>query len=76
MFGLFGASICVKFNPKFYVQLEPNAEGIIFSEVFPGLRLDKFALLSGDLAKVLEVLPQGLTAAEHQSFVGSSVISH
>ncbi len=60
------------------MQLEPNPEGIICSEVFPGLLLDEFALLSGDLGKVLEVLPQGLTAAEHQSFVGhqSSVISH
>jgi Uma2 family endonuclease len=54
-----------------YVQLESNAEGVICSEVFPGLWLDKFALLSGDLAKVLEVLQQGLTAAEHQGFVES-----
>ncbi|MEG4803606.1 Uma2 family endonuclease [Microcoleus sp. ARI1-B5] len=52
-----------------YVQLEPNAEGIICSEVFPGLRLDKFALLAGDLARVLEVLQQGLATTEHQSFV-------
>lgn len=59
-----------------YVQLEPNAEGIICSEVFPGLRLDKFALLGGDLARVLEVLQQGLAAVEHQSFVESLVISH
>lgn len=58
-----------------YVQLEPNAEGIICSEVFPGLRLDKFALLAGDLARVLEILQQGLTAVEHQSFLESLVIS-
>ncbi len=57
-----------------YVRIEPNAEGIICSEVFPGLRLDKFALLGGDLARVLEVLQQGLTAPEHQSFLESLVI--
>lgn len=56
------------------MQLEPNTEGtIICSEVFPGLQLDKFALLSRDLAKVLEVLQQGLTVAEHQSFLESLV---
>jgi len=59
-----------------YVRLEPNAEGIICSEVFPGLRLDKFALLGGDLARVLEVLQQGLATAEHQSFLESLVMSH
>ncbi|WP_442923107.1 Uma2 family endonuclease [Microcoleus sp. A006_D1] len=58
-----------------YVPIEPNAEGIICSEVFPGLRLDKFALLAGDLARVLEVLQQGLTTAEHQGFLESLAIS-
>ena len=41
-----------------YVQLEVNDRGIICSEVFPGLCLDKQALLAGDLAKVLAVLQQ------------------
>lgn len=52
-----------------YVQLEPNIEGIICSQVFPGLWLDKSALLAGDLAKVFAVLQQGLSTAEHQDFV-------
>lgn len=52
-----------------YVQLEPNADGVFCSQVFPGLWLDKSALLEGNLAKVLEVLQQGLASAEHQSFV-------
>jgi hypothetical protein len=52
-----------------YVQLELDGDGIICSEVFPGWRLDQFALLAGDLARVLEVLQQGLAALEHQSFV-------
>lgn len=45
-----------------YIRLEPNAEGIICSEVFPGLWLDREALLTGDMARVLEVLQQGLNA--------------
>ncbi|MBD2295556.1 Uma2 family endonuclease [Anabaena sphaerica FACHB-251] len=52
-----------------YRQLEANAEGVICSQVFPGLGLDKSALLTGNLAKVLEILQQGLASAEHQSFV-------
>ncbi|GAA6616609.1 Uma2 family endonuclease [Scytonema sp. NUACC26] len=52
-----------------YVQLEPNPDDIVCSQVFPGLWLAKSALLSGDLAKVLAVLQQGLSTLEHQSFV-------
>lgn len=52
-----------------YIQLLPNANGIICSQVFPGLWLDKPALLSSNLAKVLEVLQQELSTLEHQTFV-------
>jgi Uma2 family endonuclease len=52
-----------------YIQLAPNADGVICSQVFPGLWLDKSALLTGNLAKVLEVLRQGLASPEHQSFL-------
>ena len=52
-----------------YVQLEPNVDGITCSQVFPGLWLDKAALLAGDLAKVFAVLQQGLSTADHQVFV-------
>jgi len=52
-----------------YIQLAPNPDGVISSQVFPGLWLDKEALLVGDLAKVLAVLQQGLAATEHQEFV-------
>ena len=51
-----------------YIKVEPEADGIIRSAVFPGLWLDKSALLAGDLAKVLEVVGQGLSSSEHQSF--------
>jgi Uma2 family endonuclease len=37
-----------------YVQREPDADGIIASEVFPGLRLDIAAMLAGDRAKVVK----------------------
>lgn len=52
-----------------YIQVKPNTEDIICSQVFPGLWLAKSALLSGDLAQVLAVLQQGLSTLEHQEFV-------
>ncbi|MEQ9670514.1 Uma2 family endonuclease [Coleofasciculus sp. G2-EDA-02] len=52
-----------------YVKIEPNSEGIICSVVFPGLWLDRAALLAGNLAKVLDVLQQGLASQDHQDFV-------
>lgn len=42
-----------------YVPLEPDAHGIIGSEVFPGLRLNVTAMLAGDRAAVLAALPSG-----------------
>lgn len=52
-----------------YVQLEPNVEGIICSQVFPGLWLYKSALLAGKLAEVLAVVQQGTSTPQYQSFV-------
>ena len=54
-----------------YLQRKKNSAGIICSQVFPGLWLDKGALLSGDLAKVLAGLQEGLASEEHQAFVAS-----
>ena len=45
-----------RLNQGKYIKLAENADGIICSEVFPGLCLDKSALLAGNLAKVLAVL--------------------
>ncbi len=39
-----------------YVLLQPDARGIIESEVLPGLRLDVAALLAGDAPRVLAAL--------------------
>lgn len=52
-----------------YIQLQPNADNIICSQIFPGLWLDKIALLRGDLGTVLAVLQQGLASPEHENFI-------
>lgn len=52
-----------------YFKMQPNEVGILKSEVFPGLWLDQHSLLTGDLAKVLGVLQQGLATSDHQAFV-------
>ncbi len=57
-----------KLEESKYIQLEPNKDGVVCSQVFPGLWLDKTALLAGDLAQVLAVLQLGLGTPEHQSF--------
>ncbi|MGB3641299.1 MAG: Uma2 family endonuclease [Rivularia sp. (in: cyanobacteria)] len=54
-----------------YISLEADNNGIIRSEVFPGLWLSINALLEGNLAEVLTILQQGLQIDEHQKFVKS-----
>ncbi|BBD55906.1 MULTISPECIES: Uma2 family endonuclease [Planktothrix] len=58
-----------RLNNGEYIQLDPNIDGVICSQVFPGLWLDKDSLLAGNLAQVLAVLQQGLSTGEHQDFV-------
>ena len=53
-----------------YVPLAPDTtDGVIHSQVFPGLRLAVDALLAGDAAQVLAVLQEGLRTSEHAGFV-------
>jgi len=52
-----------------YLKLQTDIEGILYSQMFPGLWLDQNALLTGNLAKVLRVLQKGLASGEHQSFL-------
>jgi Uma2 family endonuclease len=52
-----------------YQRLQSNQQGVVASEVFPGLWLDVNALLAGDLARVLTVLREGLRTQEHAAFV-------
>ena len=54
-----------------YEPLQPDADGILRSEVFPGLWLPMDALWAGDLATMLAVVQQGLTAQENAAFVTS-----
>ena len=42
-----------------YVRLEPDAHGLIHSEVFPGLRLAVAKMLAGDSAGVIAELADG-----------------
>ena len=52
-----------------YQPLAPDADGILRSEVFPGLWLEAAALLRGDMTRVFAVLQQGLASPEHAAFV-------
>ena len=51
-----------------YEPLARTSEGWLRSEQFPGLWLDPDALLRFDLARVLQVLQQGLASPEHAAF--------
>ncbi|MFN9734640.1 MAG: Uma2 family endonuclease [Microcystis sp.] len=59
-----------------YIKLEPDSDGIMRSQIFPGLWLDKNALLMGDLGKVLVILQRGLETAEHRDFVNKLTANH
>lgn len=52
-----------------YQLLSPDGDGILRSQVFPGLWLAVDALLSHQMAQVLEVLQVGLASPEHAAFV-------
>lgn len=51
-----------------YVSLMPDQQGVIHSQVFPGLWLDVPNLLEGAMQPVLAVLQTGISSAEHQTF--------
>jgi Uma2 family endonuclease len=51
-----------------YAELK-SRDGILRSEVFPGLWLDAKALLMDDEARLLQVLREGLSTPEHAAFV-------
>lgn len=52
-----------------YLSLEVDVDGIIKSQVFPGLWLSISDLLAGNMQQVLAVLQLGLNSPEHQIFV-------
>ena len=52
-----------------YELFGPDVEGVLRSEVFPGLWLDVPALLRDDMKAVLRCLDRGLDTPEHAAFV-------
>ncbi len=52
-----------------FIRLDPDEKGRYRSQTFPGLWLDARPLVEGDLAKVLDVVRQGLATPEHAKFV-------
>ncbi|PSB25896.1 Uma2 family endonuclease [Stenomitos frigidus] len=52
-----------------YVSLAPDEQGVIHSQVFPGLWLNVEAMLQGDMRSVLAVLQTGIDTEAHQVFV-------
>jgi Uma2 family endonuclease len=52
-----------------YEPLMAGPDGILRSEVFPGLWLDSSALMSSDVAALLRAAQQGLASPEHSAFV-------
>ena len=52
-----------------YELLALTSDGLLQSEHLPGLWLDPAALMAFDLARVLQVLQQGVTSLEHAAFV-------
>jgi Putative restriction endonuclease len=51
-----------------YVDLLPDPDRITRSQVFPGLWLDRSALIHDDMARVMAVLQTGLASSEHADF--------
>ncbi|MDK2410262.1 Uma2 family endonuclease [Aphanizomenon sp. PH219] len=52
-----------------YLELAPNEEGVLQSQVFPGLWLAVNELLIGNMQVVLNVLQAGLQSLEHADFI-------
>lgn len=52
-----------------YEHLTPDAEGLLHSEMFPGLWLDVSALHRSDVAGVLAAVQRGLASPAHHTFV-------
>ena len=52
-----------------YVDLLPGPDGLIRSEIFPGLWLDPAALIADDVEPLMAALELGLASPEHAAFV-------
>lgn len=52
-----------------YHSLRADSQGLLRSEVFPGLWLDRAAMLKGNLRQMLKTLQRGIQSSEHKAFV-------
>ena len=52
-----------------FIAIEPGNDGLLRSEVFPGLWLDPRALFAEDDAALIAALERGLASPEHAAFV-------
>ncbi len=52
-----------------YRIMPSDADGVIRSQVFPGLWLSTVDLIAGNMIKVLEVVQRGIASDAHRSFV-------
>lgn len=56
-----------------YASLEPDDDGVIRSEIFPGLWLDTAAFWAGDLAQMLQTGQKGIESDAQAQFVARLV---
>ena len=59
-----------------FKPLPPSTDGVLKSEVLPGLWLDPRALLEGNSLRVLEVVQRGVQSPEHAAFVQQLAARH
>jgi Uma2 family endonuclease len=52
-----------------YVPMQPGSDGLLRSQVFPGLWLDPASLWANEVAGVLAMQQEGLRSPEHAEFV-------
>jgi Uma2 family endonuclease len=54
-----------------YISLASEEQGILRSQVFPGLWLDKNALIRKDIERIATIRQAGLSSSEHKAFLAS-----
>ena len=54
-----------------YIAVEPDAEGVLRSQVLPGFWFRSDWFWEGRLAELLQLVQEGIGSPEHQEFVGS-----
>lgn len=59
-----------------YLEVVPDASGVLKSSVLPGLWFDTAALIHGDRDRIADVLRAGLQSPEHEQFVAKLKARH